>query len=198
TEFLPRWCCASARGDSYTVPLQDAEEHIVRQAAEIEQRLQNALQSHQGVRELVQNPFLLTLLAIMQQNGIELPRRRVELYTLLTKVLLEYRNAKRGLPEIPEEQTVQRLGPIAYQMQATKNSFASKQDVLASICRTITDIEKVPKEQAHQDATAFLERVRVRGGIFVLRTGDYYGFFHRTFQEYFAARHMLSRLASAP
>src|SRR5204863_4769166 len=38
----------------------------------------------------------------------------------------------------------------------------------------------------------------VRGGIFVLRTGDYYGFFHRTFQEYFAARHMLSRLASAP
>ena len=196
--FLPRWCRANARGNTYAVPSQEAEEQIVRQAAEIEERLKNALQSHQGVRELVQNPFLLTLLAIMQQNGIELPRRRVELYTLLTKVLLEYRNAQRGLPEIPEEQTVQRLGPIAYQMQVTKNSFASKQDVLASICTTIMELEKVEARQARKDAAAFLERVRVRGGIFVLRTGDYYGFFHRTFQEYFAARHMLSRLATDP
>ena len=38
----------------------------------------------------------------------------------------------------------------------------------------------------------FLERLRVRGGLFVIRTGDYFGFFHRTFQEYFAARHILN------
>jgi hypothetical protein len=134
----------------------------------------------------------------MQQNGIELPRRRVELYTVLTQVLLERRNALRGLPVVPEIQATQRLGPIAYQMQATKNSFATRNDVLAAFSRTIQQIDHVPLEQAQQEAVIFLERVRERGGIFVLRTGNYYGFFHRTFQEYFVARHILRSLETDP
>jgi len=191
--FLPRWCRASVRSDvqEQNATKEEIEKKISRDAAAIEQKLNNAIQSHQGVRELVENPFLLTLLAIMQQNGIELPNRRVDLYTKVTETLLETRNARRGLPIIPEAQAVQRLGPVAYQMQATKNSFVTKSDVLTSFARTIENIDKVSTEQAQIEAEAFRDRVRVRGGIFVLRTGDYYGFFHRTFQEYFAARHVL-------
>ncbi len=212
--FLPRWCRVSARSGVQGLPQegkaqreevqeplftqQESEEYITRQAAAIEEKLNCAIQSHQGIRELVENPFLLTLLAIMQQNGIELPSRRVELYTTLTRVLLETRNARRGLPVIPEAQAVQRLGPIAYQMQATKNSFATRNDVLTSIAKTIGEIDKVSPEQAQKEAEVFLNRVRVRGGIFVLRTGDYFGFFHRTFQEYFAARQILRRMATNP
>ncbi|HEX3639712.1 MAG TPA: NACHT domain-containing protein, partial [Ktedonobacteraceae bacterium] len=197
-QFLPRWCRASARGDVQGAPQEEIEEHISRQAVAIEQKLNSAIQSHQGIRELIENPFLLTLLAIMQQNGIELPSRRVELYTVLTKVLLETRNARRGLPVIPEAQAIQRLGPIAYQMQATQNSFATRSDVLTSFAKTIEDIDKVSSEQAQKEAEVFLDRVRERGGIFVLRTGDYFGFFHRTFQEYFAARQILRRMATDP
>ncbi|HEY4036698.1 MAG TPA: NACHT domain-containing protein, partial [Ktedonobacteraceae bacterium] len=212
--FLPRWCRASARSGVQGLPAEEkthteetkerlftqeeSEEYITRQAAAIEQRLNNAIQSHQGIRELVQNPFLLTLLAIMQQMGIELPSRRFELYTTLTKILLETRNARRGLPVIPEAQAIQRLGPIAYQMQETQNSFATRSGVLASFAKTIEGIDNVLLEQGQKEAEVFLDRMRERGGIFVLRTGDYYGFFHRTFQEYFAARQILRRMATDP
>jgi len=196
--FLPRWCRASVRSDvqEHNATKEEIEKKVSRDAAAIEQKLNNAIESHQGVRELVENPFLLTLLAIMQQNGIELPSRRVELYTTLTKVLLETRNARRGLSVIPEAQAIQRLGPIAYQMQATQNSFATCNDVLTSFAKTIGDIDKVSPEQVQKEAEVFLDRVRERGGIFVLRTGDYFGFFHRTFQEYFAARQILRRMAT--
>ncbi len=49
-------------------------------------------------------------------------------------------------------------------------------------------------QQRHPDAD--LERVGRRGGLFVKRTGDFYGFFHRTFEEYFAALHILKRIES--
>jgi hypothetical protein len=196
--FLPRWCRASVRNDRSNTQKtsgKEIEAHINSQAATIEQKLTSAIQNHHGIGELVENPFLLTLLAVMQQNNIELPRRRVELYTTTIQILLESRNVIRGLPVIPEAQAVQRLGPVAYQMQATKNSFSTKREVLNSIAKIIEDLDHATKEQAQDEASEFLDRVRKRGGIFVLRTGDYYGFFHRTFQEYFAARQILRDIA---
>src|SRR6266700_3701278 len=197
-KFLPRWCRACVRGDMQGATREEIEQQVSRQAAVMEEKLKNAIEGHQGIRELVENPFLLTLLAIMQQNGIDLPHRRVELFSTLTQVLLETRNARRKLPIIPEAQAIQRLGPVAYQMQETKNSFATRQDVLISFAKTIEQIEMVSPGQAKKEAEVFLDRVRERGGIFVLRTGDYLGFFHRTFQEYFAARHLLRLLATDP
>ncbi len=50
------------------------------------------------------------------------------------------------------------------------------------------------KEQALNDAEKFLDNIRERSGLFVQRTGDYFGFMHRTFQEYFAARYLLEQI----
>jgi len=63
--FLPRWCRASVRSDvqEQNATKEEIEKKISRDVAAIEQKLNNAIQSHQGVRELVENPFLLTLLA---------------------------------------------------------------------------------------------------------------------------------------
>ena len=49
-----------------------------------------------------------------------------------------------------------------------------------------------------EEAEKFLSRIRERGGLFILRTGDYFGFFHRTFQEYFVARHLLNAIKQQP
>lgn len=198
-QFLPRWCRACVRGESYNhqkVTSQDVEANISRRAVSMEEKLILALEGNQGIRTLAENPFLLTLLAVMQHNGIELPSRRVELYETITQVLLERRNAVRNLPGIPEAQAIQRLGPIAYEMQATKNNFASRREILASFAHIIEQTSNVSQEEAQKEAELFLERVRVRGGIFVFRAGNFLGFFHRSFQEYFTARHLLRLLVA--
>jgi len=189
-EFLPRWCRATAHEG------QDRAEKkaiILRVVEQMEKDLTTAIKEHQGVRELAENPLLLTLLAVMQQNSFQLPRRRVELYTIVTRTLLENRNIDRGLPPIPEAQAIRYLGPIAFQMQEVQNSFARQKVVGESLRQTIS-LEGGSPDQIVKEAESFLQHIRVRGGLFVLRTGDYFGFFHRTFQEYFAARHILSEI----
>ncbi len=45
-----------------------------------------------------------------------------------------------------------------------------------------------------QDAEQFLERIRERSGLFVRCVGNEYGFYHQTFQEYFAARYIIRNI----
>ncbi len=191
-DFLPRWCRANVRRD-----LQGAEEETVqREADEVAKRLVDAVEKNQGVRELAENPLLLTLLATMQQKGIELPRRRAKLYKVVTETLLEDRNISKGLPQLPEAVAIQRLGPLAYQMHAEGNSFARESDVITFLEQAIGSPQGGGGTSAsiEGEARTYLKRISERGGLFVRRTGDFYGFFHRTFEEYFAARHMLKRI----
>ncbi len=150
-----------------------------------------AVKNNQGVRELAKNPLLLTLLAAMQQNSITLPRQRADLYSTVAKTLLENRNLDKNLPPLPEAEAMQRLGPVAWQMHAEDNSFLQKDDVV----KLIAGIIGQPTNAADlAEAGSYLARVGERSGLFVERTGEFYGFFHRTFEEYFAARHLLRQI----
>ncbi len=147
------------------------------------------------MRELAENPLLLTLMVVMQQNSIVLPQQRVELYDVVTRTLLENRNIAKNLTPIPENQAMQYLGPLAFAMQEEGNSLTRERDVLASLRKTIAARPDAGKpEEIEREAKEFLKRIRERGGLFVERTGDYFGFMHRTFQEYFAARYMLNQI----
>ena len=130
-DFLPRWCRASVQRDVFpaTGERHEREEAIQREAEVMRRRLSQAIRSHPGAQKLAENPLLLTLLAVMQQNSIVLPERRVELYTVVTKTLLENRNKIKDIEPIPEALAIQRLGPIAYTMQESGNSFARQHDV---------------------------------------------------------------------
>ena len=197
--FLPRWCRATVRRTLFAEHHADeiVEEAIDREATELEQKLQEELSLHEGVRQLAQYPLLLTLLAVMQHNKIELPKQRVRLYSTVSRTLLESRNAIRGLPTIPEEDVVQRLGPIALYMQEANINFIRESDVLEELRKAIFSKGGSP-EEIEREASEFLLRLRNRSGLFVQRTGNYLGFFHRTFQEYFAARALLAQVERDP
>jgi NACHT domain len=197
--FLPRWCRVSIRQDRNIINNVEKKyrETIITAAEQMANRLKLAVKDQSGIRELAENPLLLTLLAVMQQNSIELPRQRVELYTVVTRTLLENRNIAKGLPPIPELLAVDRLGPLAFEMQETGNSFAQQNEVISSLKQVIAE-EGGTEQDVINEATSFLRRLRERGGIFVFRAGDYLGFFHRTFQEYFAARHLLHLIDNDP
>ena len=170
----------------------EQQETISREALRRLKQLRAAIKGHEAVQELAENPLLLTLLAVMQQNSIELPRQRIELYSVVTSTLLENRNIAKNLVPIPEGEAIKRLGPLAYDMQK-KDSFAVESDVITSLKRTIGQAGGTPEEIA-LEADTFLKRIRERGGLFVQRSGDYFAFLHRTFQEYFAARYVLNEI----
>ncbi len=197
--FLPRWCRASVRNlrppeaNAVKRPEQDAA--IAAEANLLASRLRDAIDHNQGVHDMAENPLLLTLLAVMQQIRGVLPDRRVELYKVVTKMLLEDRNEARKLEPIPENQAISYLSPLAFTMQRTGNSFARERDVLLSLQKTIKqDVPSLIDGIAMDEAKKFLPRVGERSGLFVRRTGDYYGFMHRTFQEYFAAHFLLHEI----
>lgn len=192
--FLPRWCRANAMHYAITPSTsKEDQEAIARRVNKQIQELRDAIQGSEAAKELAENPLLLTLLAVMQQNSVLLPRQRVELYSKVTLTLLENRNIVKNLVPIPEKQAIQYLGPLACEMQDKGNSFVRERNVMDSLVKTIGSSSGSP-EEVTQEAERFLLRIRERGGLFVQRTGDYFGFSHRTFQEYFAARHMLNAI----
>lgn len=193
--FLPRWFRASVGGIRTAIAhyAENQEKQMIYEAEQTASRLKSMVREHRGIRELAENPLLLTLLSVMQQNSIELPRQRADLYAAVTRTLLENRNIAKGLVPISEMLTIERLGPLAYQMQEIGNSFAHQKDVMNALEQIITG-EGGTADQISHEASSFLNRLRERGGLFVLRTGDYFGFFHRSFQEYFAARYLLNQM----
>jgi hypothetical protein len=196
--FVTHWCHLSANRDHHAIDGKDDEQNeVVKKTEDTAQKLRTAIKEHQGIRELAENPLLPTLLTVMQQNSVELPRQRIELYTVVARTLLENRNLAKGLQAIPESTAIERLGPIAFQMQETENSFVHKQDVMSILNQAIS-MEGGTDDQITQESEQFLVRIRERGGLFVHRTGDYFGFIHRSFQEYFAARYMLNQIDQHP
>lgn len=192
-EFLMCWSRANAR----RILVEQEKEVLTEGAALMAKSFAAALAVNQDVGELAKNPLLLTLLIVMQQNSIVLPRGRVDLCTLVTRTLLENRNIAKNLPLIPEAVAVHRLGLIAFQMQESGNSIIRQKKVMKLLTQSIA-LEGGTPDQIAQEAEEFLNRIRERGGIFVQRSSDYFGFMYRIFQEYFAARYFLIEMRHDP
>jgi hypothetical protein len=62
------------------------------------ERLRGSIRRSTAIRELAQNPLLLTLMALLNRHQ-ELPRDRTELYTQASRLLLQQWDASRALPE---------------------------------------------------------------------------------------------------
>ncbi|MGH9851453.1 MAG: NACHT domain-containing protein, partial [Blastocatellia bacterium] len=112
-KFLHRWCHATERFQT-----KDAsDEEIARNAQREIDGILQAVDENPGVQRLAVNPLLLTILALIHRNGARLPNRRVELYELATKTLLEDWQLARGIPTskiVKEHEAAQFLWPLAY------------------------------------------------------------------------------------
>ena len=194
-QFLERWCLAIEVAQR---PDADTSLHQ-RDAAREAQGILQAIETKPGVKRFAANPLLLTILALIHRNGTQMPQRRVELYALATKTLIEDwqlgRNAPYGARQrqliLVEEEVTALLAPLAFRMHEEKPSgLVIQAEVEAWLTQKMAELQGVDEPAALELVRQFLRKVRETTGLFVERAPAVYGFMHLTFEEYFAARHI--------
>ncbi|MCW6052738.1 tetratricopeptide repeat protein [Lyngbya sp. CCAP 1446/10] len=192
-EFLKRWCLAVEMAQRPEVDSSLQERDAEREAQEIVQEIS----SNQGVRRFAANPLLLTILALIHRNGTRLPQRRVELYQLAVKTLIEDWQIGRNVPyqarhrqlNLVEEDVTALLAPLALRMHEEKPSgVVAQAEVEKWLTPHMAELQGVDEPTALELVRQFLRKVRETTGLFVERAPEMYGFMHLTFEEYFAAR----------
>jgi predicted nucleotidyltransferase/transcriptional regulator with XRE-family HTH domain len=174
-----------------------------RQRKENERRaeeLSAAILSQPSLREIATNPLMLTILAALHYANAALPRRRADLYAKVVEVLLETweagkREARPGEPlhgillEAREFDWL--LSRLALAMQRQERVLQPRWWVTECVQRFLRDNLALEGEEAKDQGDRVIRHLCERSGLLVERGADVFGFSHRTFQEYLAARGIL-------
>lgn len=158
----------------------------------------------QGLRQLAGNPLMLTLIVLVHWNRGQLPHSRLRLYEACSECLLDLWDAVRGLksPGLNPDQKREFLGRVAYQLQSQAQPEELGEESFAlRITRTrlIEQLEEFLQSKGKDTglATELVDRFVQRDAMlakFEERNGQVQlGFFHRQFQEFFAACHIAEK-----
>ncbi len=187
-QFLTNWHRMVAIG--LMGPGLTAESYAAKQT----RQLMKAIQDNSRIRELAINPLMLTVIAMVHRDRVQLPDRRAELYAEAVDVLLGKWDEARGIREVPvlEGKTfdigdkrvmLQTLALTMHERQLKEISLEDLKTILAELfLDDLGDQKKVNKA-----VDGFLKIIEERTGLLVARGEGAYGFSHLTFQEYLTA-----------
>ncbi len=151
-------------------------------------------------QDLVRNPLLLTTLANMHTNSLELPRQRIKLYKNASALLLQrwqaHKAGKVSLIEAlglqSDKEIYRALWELGYFAQKSERGQAAA-DIPQTEAINILTRHFAPLDKPLVAAGEFLDFVDQTAGLLIGRggaSGNVYAFPHRTFQEYFAGCHL--------
>jgi formylglycine-generating enzyme required for sulfatase activity len=163
-----------------------------------------ALRSTDRIKRLTGNPMMLTTMALVKRQVGKLPTKRSKLYAQAVNVLLNWN--QRVYEQIDADEALPQLEYLAYEMcRRGVQRLSGKEvlDLLHQIRKDYPDIWPI------HDRTPqiFLNKIEERSGL-LMRSGDIWQpsqrqekavweFRHLTFQEYLAARALISGFYSA-
>ena len=158
------------------------------------------LENDQPIQELASSPLLLTLLCLAFEESGDFPGNRAELYKEGLGALLKKWDAKRGIQrdKVYQKLSIQRkedlLSKIAWDTFEPGDYFFKQDKVERYISEYIRNLPGANTDELdlQLDSEAVLKSLESRHGLLVERAKHIYSFSHRTFQEYFAAREMIS------
>jgi hypothetical protein len=195
-QFLTNWCPAVERHQkTFAQGMRKLTSQQKTQANKVglqqRDRLLEALRNSPGIERLAVNPLLLTILALVQRSGKTLPHRRINLYQVVTRTLLDNWNQETGRrvfspDELPLLEYM--LGCLAYQLH-TSDLLLTETKVKEIVSQAMTDFYGQPTTNIA--IMQFIQTIRSSSGLFVESGQGFFSFMHRTFQEYFVALHLL-------
>ncbi|MFE7856321.1 NACHT domain-containing protein [Streptomyces sp. NPDC057403] len=190
--FVDRWCTVAETA------ARSGADPLVQPAAEAQAAaLKRAVFSNAGVRRLASNPLLLTILVFIHRQGVELPKRRAELYDLYMRVLLNswarVRNLDgRPIRPIDESEVTKVLAPMAYWVHQSVPSGYCDRDVFVSRIASLYEASRgISHESALERAENLVDVLLRASGLLIERGEGQVAFAHLTFEEYLAARHIV-------
>jgi len=165
-------------------------------------------EDHVAIRELAENPLLLTIVALVHRIDAVLPDERVVLYQKCTETLLntwhtwkfrERETEVKNRGKI-ERRNRRRMEAIAHWMQrqsggtdADQRAVVPHADLLKFLATHIAEIERVrDPDEAVDFADDFLEFVKDRSGLLIEVGDQQYSFVHLTFQEYLTSTYIIT------
>jgi energy-coupling factor transporter ATP-binding protein EcfA2 len=164
-------------------------------ADEDAKNLKEALWKKPRIKELAQNPLLLTIIAIIHRYEADLPEDRLVLYDKATEALLyTWDNIKDIIDEKFKLSHRRRfLGQVAFHLQSIEKgdeagTMIDRHDLYAILLEDFCKAFNCENWEAQGLVDKFLETIRQRAGLIVELAPGKFGFAHKTFQEYFAAQ----------
>ena len=196
--FLEKWCLAVETAQTPDVSIEIRKLSAKREVDGIT----SAIERSPGVRRLAVNPLLLRTLALIHRTGAQLPQKRIELYKLAADTLARTWRTAQGVAEsalVRDEFLTPMLGALAYWMHEHKpTGIATEQEVYVQLGKEWARVRHIkdwdpdePDPEIVTEIQLFLQAVREHTGLFVERAPQRYGFMHLTFEEYYAARHLV-------
>ena len=164
-------------------------------------RLQHAIFENSQISALAGNPMILTILCLLHEAGAALPRRRCELYEKISETFLfcwEEKKRKAGAAASDRALTLENrevlwaLESLALHMQENDITLFPRFLLLQHFNTFLRDELGLDAEDARLAADTLTWSLQARSGLLRELGPERYGFSHRAFQEYFAARAILS------
>jgi NACHT domain len=149
-----------------------------------------------GFRDLARTPLLLALLCLAFDETLAFPRRRVELYQEALGALLKKWDASRAIfrdsvyRRLSYSRKEQLLARIATKYFLLSRIFIPARELV----RLVEEyIRQLPNEEDGDDldGEGIIRAIEAQHGLLVERAHGIYSFSHLTFQEYFAAKHLV-------
>ncbi|MER8047290.1 NACHT domain-containing protein [Streptomyces sp. NPDC094032] len=183
TAFVRQWH-AAVRGQGDDLPCPEEE------LSRYERLLLTSLQDRPHLQSLAMNPLLAALLCALHlaRRG-ELPRNRMELYRMALEVLVQQRDADRGVvrSELPVALTLTDklclLRDLAWRLSDNGRSEIGTAQAAAHLTAKLAAMRHLEG----LDGAAVLDHLLHRSGVLRSPVEGRVDFVHRTFQEYLAA-----------
>jgi HEAT repeat protein len=198
--LLESWYRAGEASDEETASMR------VQQAKRETNELMNAIQTVPGVRRLAANPLLLRILAQLHHEGKPLPRQRGALYEQVTETLIKTWRVAQGVstlalseasPLLDYTFATRLLSRFAYWLHNESSGGSThEREACEELGREWARLTNRPWHEENPDSEKeikqFLLAVRDHTGILIEDPPHHYQFAHLTFEEYYAARHLVA------